>query len=192
MSDFEVVKGDEFVVVGTSKENIEMLKGKRILIVDDEPDVLETLEELLDMCYIDSAPSFETAAKFLDKNIYDVAILDIMGVDGYALLERANQKTVPAIMLTAHALSPDNLVRSLQKGAQSYVPKDKMADIHAYIADIINARKKGIKKHGNWFARLSSYFDTKFGPNWQEKNQAFWDDFKQTYSVTPSELKDML
>jgi len=192
MSDFDVAKGDDFVVVGTAKENIDMLKGKRILIVDDEPDVLETLEELLDMCYLDSASSFEAAAKFLDKNIYDIAILDIMGVDGYELLQRANQKGVPAIMLTAHALSPDNLVRSIQEGADSYVPKDRMADIHAYIADIIKARKKGIKKHGNWFARLSSYFDVKFGPDWQEKDRAFWHDFKQTYSVTPSELQEML
>ncbi len=192
MSDFDVVKGDEFVVVGTAKKTIEMLKGKRILIVDDEPDVLETLEELLDMCYIDSAPSFEAAVKFLDKNVYDIAILDIMGVNGYELLERAQQKAVPAIMLTAHALSPDNLVRSIKQGAESYVPKDKMADIHTYAADIIKAHKKGIKKHGNWFVRLSSYFDVKFGLDWQEKDQAFWQDFKQTYRVTPSELKDVL
>ena len=33
--------------------NEEILKDKRILIVDDEPDILETLEELLDVCLID-------------------------------------------------------------------------------------------------------------------------------------------
>ena len=83
----------------------EILKGKKILIVDDEPDILETLEELLDICIIDTAPDFETAKKFLDKNSYDVAILDIMGVRGYDLLELANEKGIPALMLTAHALS---------------------------------------------------------------------------------------
>ena len=56
-------------------ENI--LDGKRILIVDDEPDILETLVEILDMCLVDSAPNFETAKKFLNKNKYDLAILDI-------------------------------------------------------------------------------------------------------------------
>ena len=66
----------------------DILKGKRVLIVDDEPDILETLTELLDMCFTDTAPNFETAKKFLLKNEYDVAIFDIMGVKGYELLER--------------------------------------------------------------------------------------------------------
>jgi DNA-binding response OmpR family regulator len=39
----------------------DVLAGKAILIVDDEPDILESLEELLDMCVIDSAPDFDTA-----------------------------------------------------------------------------------------------------------------------------------
>ena len=39
--------------------------GKRLLIVDDEPDVLETLTDILDMCRIDTAPTFELAEKFL-------------------------------------------------------------------------------------------------------------------------------
>jgi CheY-like chemotaxis protein len=192
VSDFDVVKGDEFVVVGTSEETIEMLQGKRILIVDDEPDVLETLEELLDMCYIDSASSFETAAKFLDKNTYDTAILDIMGVDGYALLKLANQKNIPAIMLTAHALSSDNLVKSIQEGADSYIPKDKIADIDTYVAEVLNSRKSGTKKSGSWFGRLKPYFDKKFGPQWQDKDDVFWRDFNQTFATTSGEMQDVL
>ena len=31
------------------------LKGKKILVVDDEPDVLESLEEILDDCDVDTA-----------------------------------------------------------------------------------------------------------------------------------------
>ena len=173
MSDFDVVRGDEFVVVGASKETIQMLQGKRILIVDDEPDVLEALEELLEMCDIDSATSFEAAAKFLDKNEYDAAILDIMGVDGYELLKLANQKSIPAIMLTAHALSPENLAKSIQGGAESYIPKDKIADIDTYVADVLNTRKSGNKKSLSWLERLKPYFDKKFGPRWQDKNKIF-------------------
>jgi DNA-binding response OmpR family regulator len=115
----------------------EILKGKRILIVDDEPDILETLEEILDMCLIDSAPNYETAVKFLKKNTYDAAILDIMGVRGYDLLDLANERGIPALMLTAHALSPDNLVKSLKKGAYSYVPKDRIRDVPEFLAQII-------------------------------------------------------
>jgi len=192
MSDIEIAKGDDFVVVGTDQENIEILKGKRILIVDDEPDILETLIELLDMCYVDSAADFDQAAKFLSKNVYDVAILDIMGVNGFELLKMANQKGIPAVMLTAHALNPDALVQSIQTGADSYVPKDKMADIDIYLAEVINARNKGIKKHRNWFERLKPFFDRKFGPHWQDKEKAFWRDFNKTGTVKSSELQDML
>jgi len=73
----------------------DILKGKKILIVDDEPDILETLEELLDVCLIDTAPDFEGARKFLENNMYDVAILDIMGVGGYDLLELTRKKRHP-------------------------------------------------------------------------------------------------
>ena len=88
--------------------DLAILTGKKILIVDDEPDVLDTLIEILDMCLVDAAPDFETAKKFLNKNMYDVAIFDIMGVQGYDLLEISVQKDIPALMFTAHALNADD------------------------------------------------------------------------------------
>ena len=47
-----------------TEENL--LDGKKILIVDDEPDVLETLEELLPMCDISTAATFDEAKKLLE------------------------------------------------------------------------------------------------------------------------------
>lgn len=170
----------------------DVLKGKKILIVDDEPDILETLEELLDMCTIDTAPNFETAKKFLDKYTYDVAILDIMGVRGYDLLKITAQKGIPALMLTAHALSPENLVKSLKKGAQSYVPKDKISDISTFVKDILEARQRGIREHANWFARLKPFFDKKFGSAWRERDNEFWQDFDRTHVITKEELEEIL
>ncbi|MDY7038798.1 MAG: response regulator [Thermodesulfobacteriota bacterium] len=170
----------------------EILKGKKILIVDDEPDILETLEELLDICIIDTAPDFETAKKFLDKNIYDVAILDIMGVRGYDLLELANEKSIPALMLTAHALSPDNLVKSIIKGAQAFVPKEKISEITVFIEDIIKARQKGIARHGTWFSRLKPFLDKKFGTGWREKDKEFWQDFDRKYVVTKEQVEKIM
>lgn len=116
------------------QENV--LKDKKILIVDDEPDILETIEELLDQCALDTAISYEAGEELLRHNTYDLAILDIMGVRGYDLLEIARQKEIPALMLTAHALSAENLKKSIQKGADSYIPKDKLADIATYVEDI--------------------------------------------------------
>ncbi len=173
-------------------EYTEILEGKRILVVDDETDILETLEELLDMCIIDTAPDFETAQKFLNKNQYDLAILDIMGVRGYDLLEEANKRGIPAVMLTAHALSPDNLIKSVKEGAQAYVPKDKIADIGIYIADVIKEKKEEEGKAGKWFARLNSFFDKKFGPDWKDKHKELWDALEESYRVTREDLEQMM
>jgi DNA-binding NtrC family response regulator len=170
----------------------DVLEGKRILIVDDEPDILETLEEILDMCSIDSAPNFETARKFLEKNTYDLAILDIMGVRGYDLLEITNQRGIPALMLTAHAMNADNLVRSIKGGAQAYVPKDKIADIGVYIEDMLQARAKGVEKQGVWFKRLEPFFDKKFGPEWKESHKEFWKDFDKSYVTSKEELENIM
>ena len=147
----------------------ENLKGKRILIVDDEPDVLDLLRELLDDCTVDSATDFQEAAALLDKNPYDAAILDIMGVRGYDLLNITREKDIPTLMLTAHALDPENFVKSLRKGALAYIPKEKLSDIDFFLNDILEAREKGNRKTGKWFARLENFFEEQFGAYWQEK-----------------------
>jgi len=141
----------------------DLLKGKRILIVDDEPDVLETLNELLPMCEVMKASNFEEAKKLLETQYFDMAILDIMGVDGYKLLEIANKKKLIAVILTAHALSPDNIVRSYKEGAASYVPKDEMANITTFLNDILEAKEAGKSFWWRWLVRLStSYWEEKF------------------------------
>ena len=65
---------------------------------------------------VDTAGSFEEAKKLLENNFYHIAVLDIMGVRGYELLEIANNKDIPAFMLTAHAISKAEDIISL-KGA---------------------------------------------------------------------------
>ena len=142
-----------------------ILEGKKLLIVDDEPDVVETIKELLDMCHIDTAADFETAEKLLDRNKYDIAVLDIMGVNGYELLEIANKKGVPALMLTAHALSPDNFAKSISGGAKAYIPKEKIAEIAIYLSDLLKAQE-GTEKPYKWFSRLKSFFTLQFGKDW--------------------------
>ena len=103
-----------------------MLQGKKILVVDDEPDILGMLEDLLQMCRVVRASNFDAAKELMETQYFDLAVLDIMGVDGYALLKIANQKKVPAVMLTGHAFNPPNLMRSFQDGAASYIPKNSV------------------------------------------------------------------
>jgi len=147
-----------------------LLDNKKILIVDDEPDVLESLLELLSMCEVVKASSYDEAKELLESQDFDMAILDIMGVDGYGLLEIAKDRNVIAVMLTAHALSPDNVTRSYEEGAASYVPKDEMANITTFLNDILEAKEKGKGFWWRWLDRFESYFDKKFGPDWQKEH----------------------
>jgi len=139
-----------------------VLEGKKLLIVDDEPDVVETLKDLLGMCVIETASDFETGEKLLALNKYDIAILDIMGVNGYKLLETANKHAVPALMLTANALSAADFAKSLSQGAVAYIPKEKMVEIPVYLTDLLKAQQ-GTEKPHRWFSRLEPFFDKIFG-----------------------------
>ncbi len=159
-------------------------KGKKILIVDDELDILETLEELLDEFDIETASTFESAKELMESKVYDAAILDIMGVKGFDLLEIATEKKIPVLMLTAHGLNPDNLVGSIKLGAKSYIPKEKMGEIDIYLKEILIAQEKGIEQPGNWFARLGSFFDNHFGQGWKDRDRKFWLDFDRTHPVS--------
>ncbi|KPK30044.1 MAG: response regulator receiver protein [Nitrospira bacterium SG8_3] len=152
-----------------------MLKGKRVLIVDDEPDVLELLTELLDMCKLDPASSFEEAKELLENNYYHIAVLDIMGVQGYELLESANKREIPALMLTAHAISQEHLKKSIQKGASFYAPKDEINKIATFMADVLEAREKKKNVWAKWYERMSGFCDRRFGPDWKDQDPEFWD-----------------
>ena len=156
------------------------LEGKRVLIVDDEPDVLEVLEESLKMCHVAAAGNFERARELLDTQIFDIAVLDIMGVEGYRLLEMAVRKNIPAVMLTAHAFTPDNLVRSIREGAASYLPKEEMPRIAEFLIDVLEARKKGISPWEPWADKLpSSYFEKRFGAMWKASDKKFLEQFRE-------------
>lgn len=152
-----------------------IIAGKKILVVDDEKDVLDSLCELLDVCKLDTALSFEEGKRLFEKNYYDVAILDIMGVQGFELLEIAKKYKVPALMLTAHALSKENLKKSAEEGAAFYAPKDEMVNIDTFVADIIEARDKNKNVWVKWYERLGGFYDKRFkGTNWREESDEFW------------------
>lgn len=158
-----------------------ILKGKRILIVDDEPDVLESLIELLDMCRIDTATSFEDGKRLLESEPYDIAILDIMGVKGFELLKTANDQKIPAVMLTAHAMTQENLQKSAENGAAYFAPKDKMIDIELFLVDVLTALNEKKSTWEKLFERLGGFYDKRFhGTNWREQEKKFWEQKMRT------------
>lgn len=147
------------------------LRDKLILIVDDEPDVLDTLEEMLHMCKIHRATDYDMALKHLRNYTYDAVVLDIMGVNGFELLKIAVTMGFPAIMLTAHALTPEALKKSIELGAVSFLPKEKMSEVPSFLKDIVVYGGKP-----NWqktFSRAGAIFNRRFGPAWREKDKIF-------------------
>lgn len=152
-----------------------ILKGKKVLIVDDEKDILDVLTELLSQCKIDAATSFEDGKRLLETSEYHIAILDIMGVNGFELLKIANQRGIPALMLTAHALTKENLKKSAENGASYYAPKDEINKIGLFVADVLEAKEKEKNVWVKWIERLGSFYDTKFGGTaWREEEKEFW------------------
>ncbi|MEW6666085.1 MAG: response regulator [Thermodesulfobacteriota bacterium] len=156
----------------------EPLEGKKVLAVDDEPDVLATLEDLLSMCDVVKASSFEEAKAQLETRDFDLAVLDIMGVNGYELLAMCNRKNITAVMLTSHALTPQNIIQSFKSGAASFIPKDRIADISVFLTDVLEAKAKGKHSWARWTARLGeAYWEKKFGAGWKASDNKFWREF---------------
>ncbi len=164
-------------------ETNSFLKGKHILAVDDEADVIETIEEILEDATVDVAKNYDTASKKIAQTRYDLAILDIMGVNGIQLLEECVKKNIPAIMLTANAMNPESLVESIKKGAISYLSKEHLSVIDAMITELLSAQIEG---KGTWellFEKLGDFFDNRFGNNWKDDDKEFWKKFDKNYYV---------
>ncbi len=161
-----------------------ILTGKKILVVDDEKDILETIEDILDDAEIDTAADFDTAASKIEHNTYDLAILDIMGVNGLELLDISVSKEIPTVMLTAHAVNPDSLMTSIRKGAMAYLPKETLSDLDTLLERLLSAHDRGEPPWKLVFEELDDYFNERFGPDWKKADQAFWTDFDRNYQVS--------
>ena len=100
-----------------------------------------------------------------------------MGVQGYDLLTETDRKKIPTLMLTANALDAENFVRTIHCGAHAYVPKDRIIDITLFLKDILVAKDDETQK-SRWFKRLESYFEKRFGKEWQKKeDKKFWEKY---------------
>lgn len=149
----------------------DVLNDKAVLVVDDEPDVLDSIADQLDMCRIYRAKDYDIALQLMAGFKFDIVILDVMGVQGFELLKKSVSKGFPTVMLTAHAMTPESLKESIKLGAVSFLPKEMMAELDVYLADVITSSKKMVWK--NLLDNLSDYFDRQFGANWKERDEFF-------------------
>ena len=114
----------------------DILKDRKILVVDDMPDMLDTVEDLLDMCVVHKAKDHETALKLIEMNKYDIVVLDIIGVDGFSILKKTVKMGIPSVMLTSNDLTKESLKKAAKLGASAFLPKEKDADLEIFLSDI--------------------------------------------------------
>jgi len=158
------------------------IEGLRILAVDDEPDILETIVDVLDGATVDCARSYDEAIGLLAPGEsappvdtrYDIAVLDIMGVDGMGLLAETVDKGIPTVMLTAHAMNPETLKASITSGALSYLPKEELTNLAEHITDVLDAIEQGQSTWHRLFTRMGNFFEKAFVPSWQKEDPEFW------------------
>lgn len=162
----------------------EIWKDKLVLAVDDEPDVLETIQELLSECpdvTLHTATTFEIARQLLVSYTYDLVILDIMGVRGFELLQIASLEGLPAVMLTAHAVNPEALKKSIELGARTYLPKDLLPSLVPFLEDVLKLSYQSAWKRT--LDQLASIFESRFGSDWRKSEDDFWNDFQKKLSL---------
>lgn len=145
----------------------EILRGKRILAVDDEPDVLEMVREQLETCEVSTAGTYDQAKALLSTDTFDLALLDIMGVRGFELLEHCSEKKLPAAMLTAHSITAESVNRAMSLGAISFLPKDELANLPEHVTDIFEGLLQGKSHWKRLFERLGPFFRDRLGLTWE-------------------------
>jgi DNA-binding NtrC family response regulator len=117
----------------------------KILIVDDERAIRRTLKEILEYekYDIDEAEDGEIGLEKIEKNNYDVIILDIKmpKKDGIEVLTEMQQKGIdtPVIVLSGHG-NIETAVEAVKKGAFDYIPKPP--DLNRLLITVRNAMDK--------------------------------------------------
>lgn len=117
----------------------------KILIVDDEKAIRRTLKEILEYekYEIEEAEDGETGLGKIEKNNYDVIILDVKmpKKDGIEVLTEMQQKGIdtPVIVLSGHG-NIETAVEAVKKGAFDYIPKPP--DLNRLLITVRNAMDK--------------------------------------------------
>lgn len=134
----------------------------KLLIVEDDKNISKMLETTVsiagyksDVCY-----DGQTAVEKINKNHYDLVLLDIMlpNLNGFQVMENIDSEKTPVIFLTAMQDVTDK-VKGLKLGAEDYIVKPfEAVELLARIEVILRRRhKKDIIKYGDIVADISRH-----------------------------------
>lgn len=120
----------KFIRIANLANKVPVMASSKILLVDDDKDILEFLKYNLDQegFETDTAESGTSALKLVDKNQYDLIILDVMmpNMDGIETCEKIRAKNSKdetlIIFLTARG-EDYSQIAGFEAGADDYVTK---------------------------------------------------------------------
>lgn len=120
----------------------------KILIVEDEEAISELIKMEMELqnyrCF--AVNDGEIAADYIEKNEYDLILLDIMipNIDGYELLEYIREtKQIPTIFITAKSEVKDR-IKGLKCGADDYITKPfDIGELIARVEAVLRRYNKG-------------------------------------------------
>lgn len=98
----------------------------KILIVEDEKNISKLIQDTVSLANYEFDCSFdgEDALKKINKNTYDLILLDIMlpKLDGFQIVEQMENKDIPIIFLSAKN-DVSTIVKGLKSGGKDYITK---------------------------------------------------------------------
>mgnify|MGYP004462362727 CR=1 FL=1 len=127
---------------------------KPILIVDDEPAIAMLIQRILtDTGYrCEAVTDSRVAADLLEKNRYDLVLLDVMmpHIDGYDLLAYLRPTGTPCIFITAKDAVAER-VRGLNSGADDYIIKPfAPTELVARVESVLRRAGRGMVTYTMW------------------------------------------
>jgi len=74
-------------------------------------------------------------------------------------------------MLTAHAMTTEALKNSIKLGAVFFLPEDKVFELPYFFEHVVLGSGRPIRE--KVFNRLGSYYNSRFGPDWKDRDKFF-------------------
>lgn len=142
--------------------------ASRILLIDDHPAVLKGLRLLLatldhEVCA--EAQGLTEALEILDREDFDIALLDLTLRDGsgLTLLPELEMRDVSALVYTMHE-DPEIVGRAMRNGALGYVSKQEDPDVLFEALEQVSAGKRYVSPCVQKILEQAATEDTGRGP----------------------------